>query len=321
MILFKYVVPASIIIVILCLSLIFTACGSSVEKNLNNEAMETIILTDNVETDNVIKVNVNEPGIRISPTLYGAFFEDINSAADGGIYAELIKNRSFEFASNLDGWSTVKKGKGEGNVTVERTSPLNKNNLHYVRIKVEQPGEGVGVANTGYGGIAVIKGEKYNFSIYARSITNDVNKLYITIEDSNGDIYGEAHIDGISKEWKNFNAVISVNETNERARLVITSREKGTVDIDMVSLFPQNTWKNRENGLRYDLSKLINDMRPAFLRFPGGCLVEGNSMANAYRWKNTIGDISVRPTTYNLWGYYIPLMVWVFMNSFSFVRI
>jgi alpha-L-arabinofuranosidase len=302
--LFKYVVPASIIIVILCLSLIFTACGSSVEKDLNNEAMETIILTDNVETDNVIKVNVNEPGIRISPTLYGAFFEDINSAADGGIYAELIKNRSFEFASNLDGWSTVKKGKGEGNVTVERTSSLNENNLHYVRIKVEQPGEGVGVANTGYGGIAVIKGKKYNFSIYARSITNDINKLYITIEDSNGNIYGEAHIDGISKEWKNFNAVILVNETNERARLVITSREKGAVDIDMVSLFPQNTWKNRENGLRYDLSKLINDMRPAFLRFPGGCFVEGNSMANAYRWKNTIGDISVRPTTYNLWGYY-----------------
>lgn len=298
----KYGVQSAIMI--LCLSLMLVACSYSHKEYVNEEVIDTITLTDNVDTDNVIKINVREPGIEISPTLYGVFFEDINSAADGGIYAELIRNRSFEFPSNLDGWTIVKKGKGEGSLTVETASPLNENNLHYVRINVEQPGEGVGIANLGYGGMAVTESQKYDFTIYARSTTNDIDKLYITIEDGNGKVYGEAQISGIDYEWKKFNAVITVNETNQRARLVITSRQKGTVDIDMVSLFSRDTWKNRKNGLRYDLAELINDIKPAFLRFPGGCFVEGDTIANAYRWKNTIGDISMRPTTYNLWGYY-----------------
>jgi len=296
-----------------------SSCGKAKEaKNelidltkIDLENAEVINLSEmfnfpgNQEPENKIVIDVSKQEHKISPMLFGVFFEDINSAADGGLYAELIKNRSFEFKNSLDAWVQVKKGNGAGSIKAEKTSPLNENNATYLQITVEEAGDGYGAANLGYGGIALQEGATYDFSIYARSVTEDIKELDIVLEDSSGgEVYGKGTIKGIGKEWKKFTCSIVAEKTVARARLAIISRNAGTVDIDMVSLFPRNTWKNRKNGMRYDLANLIASLKPSFLRFPGGCFVEGNSLENAYRWKDTIGDIAERPTTYNLWGYY-----------------
>lgn len=250
-----------------------------------------------------ITVRSRDPGKQVSPTMFGLFFEDINFGADGGLYAERIQNRSFEHDDALFSWSGINRG-GEGELSVQTEAPLNENNTHFLRLTVRKPGNGFGVTNAGFDGIPVQAGERLRFSIYARSGQNI--PLVIRLEDSCGRPFGESRIDGLGESWQKFSTTIRSAHDEARARLVIIATEPGQVDLDMVSLFPEKTWKNRENGLRDDLAKLLAEIRPGFLRFPGGCIVEGKDLANAYRWKETVGDVAGRRQNWNRWMTALP---------------
>jgi len=252
-----------------------------------------------------IEIDADQPLYEVNPTLFGLFYEDINYAGDGGLYGELVQNRSFEFSNSLSSWTTEALGGASAQVTSASTSPLNENNYKYARIQITNPGTGAGISNFGYTGIAVEANESYDFSFYAR--TNDNMIIPMTVElrsQNNGTVYASAEISGISSEWNKFESKLTSTTTDPQAKLVLLFHEAITVDIDMVSLFPQKTWMNRENGLRYDLAKMLDDMNPKFLRFPGGCIVENGAINNIYRWKNTIGDVAERETQTNFWGYY-----------------
>ncbi len=248
----------------------------------------------------VLTVHADKPGPAISPTMHGIFFEDINYGADGGLYAELVQNRSFEHRENLYAWSKESRS-GEGEMKVESADPLNAANPHYLRLTVKSAGQGFGAANSGFGGIAVAKGDKYLFSVYARCDEAFKGCLLASLEDEKGQSIGQCRVEGLGPRWGKFTGVIQASETTAKARLVLLVTAAGRVDLDMVSLFPEKTWKNRPNGMRADLAKMLADLKPGFMRFPGGCIVEGMDLANMYRWKDTIGDVSQRPQNWNRW--------------------
>lgn len=266
--------------------------------------MSQQLLSNKSDNHDVINIQANKKGIAISPMLYGAFFEDINSGADGGLYPELVQNRSFEFLDGLQGWDISSIGKDDVEYSIEQSSPVSPKNPHYLHLKINKIDKGINITNYGYNGITIKKGESYLLSLYARSSDNSVNSLVISVEDENGKVGAKAEIKRVTNKWNKFSLQVKCPQTISDGKLLIKVLQKGNVDVDMVSLYPQKTWKNRPNGLRYDLAKLIADLKPAFLRFPGGCIVEGRTMATSYRWKNTIGDVSERPTIENLWGYY-----------------
>jgi alpha-N-arabinofuranosidase len=261
-----------------------------------------------------INLDMEADAIKISPMLYGLFFEDINFAGDGGIYGELIKNRSFEYFDinglvdkRLMGWETYGS---DVEIGVQNEKPLNQNNLNYLKIDIKKSGIKAGIKNLGFNdiGFAVKENEKYDFSIYARS--SNIHKLTGCIQNpTTGEVYGQVSIDIAGDEWKKYEAVISSNATYANANFVLFIEEAGSVDVDMISLFPQKTFNNRKNGLRADLVQILKDLKPAFVRFPGGCIVEGRSFENMYRWKETIGDVAERKINWNRWqlpGYQLP---------------
>ena len=252
----------------------------------------------------VITVDAAHPGAAISLQMFGIFFEDINFAADGGLYPELVKNRSFEFDEALTGWheTMVVNANGiagpKGELDIRTQDPLNATNPHYLRARVYEPG--YRFYNTGYRGMGVKEGAEYRFSAYVRSA--GVKAIRATITDANGKEIGSGKLEGFDGTWKHYEAVIRANATEPHARLNIYVDEKGSVDLDMVSLFPVDTWAHRPNGLRKDLVQLLYDMHPGFIRFPGGCIVEGRQLLTRYRWKTTVGDIAERKTIINRWN-------------------
>lgn len=246
-----------------------------------------------------LTIDVNQAGAKVSPTMHGIFFEDINYGADGGLYAELLQNRSFEHAENLYAWSPVNRG-GDGTLTIEGDRPLNAKNTHFARLQIKQAGQGFGLANTGWDAISVKAGETYLFSVYARG-ANYAGGLRAILEDENGAMLGEVRATKITNQWFRYEGTFTAKATTSKARLLVLADGAGTVDLDMVSLFPQNTFKNRRNGMRADLAQKLADMKPGFMRFPGGCIVEGKVLSNAYRWKDTIGDVATRPQNWNRW--------------------
>ena len=286
-------------------------------------------------SDATITIAADKPGIKISPTLYGIFFEEINRAGDGGIYAEMIQNRSFEDHSTPIAWTLVKGANADAAIALDKTHPLNANNPTCLRLKIKNAGGGrVGVANEGFkgatkrafkkpapgeqderlaifekgakesrSGIAVEKGKQYNFSVYAQGAESFAGPLTIDLEKQDGTVIASQAIKNIGSQWKKFEGSLIANATDSNARFVISATTPGTVFLDMVSLFPKETFKGRPNGMRSDLVQMLVNMHPAFMRFPGGCFVEGNKMSEAYRWKLTIGDIAQRPGQWNLWGY------------------
>ncbi len=263
-----------------------------------------------------ITVRADKPTVEISPMLYGLFFEDINYAADGGIYAEMVQNRSFEYYpvqgwdplrnkfKPLYAWKKVEKGEGACDISVEDKNPLHKNNPHYLKVRVTQAGDGVGVSNAGYDGISIKRGAGYRFSFYARRDADHDEPFHVKLVSEDGVIYGSAVINGISGEWQKYEVMLASNGTDDAARLEVTTGGSGNVYLDMISLFPLRTYKGRENGLRPDLVQALADMKPAFLRFPGGCIVHGHGLDNTYRWKDTVGDVAHRKPNWNLWGYH-----------------
>jgi alpha-L-arabinofuranosidase len=252
-----------------------------------------------------LTVQADKPGPRVSPTLYGVFFEEINLAGDGGLYAELVRNRSFEDSNQPNHWSLLLGGTRKGQIAVDAEHPMSARNPRSLKLTVSDGGDGrVGVVNDGYHGIAVKKDAVYELSLAARAGDGLADSLTVTLE--NGDcrrVYAEAKIEGLTDQWKAFKLALTSSESDPKARLVIAATRPGTVWLDMVSLFPKATWKGRVNGLRPDLAEMLVGLRPAFVRFPGGCWVEGDTLATAMRWKATIGDLSERRTLPNLWQY------------------
>ena len=252
-----------------------------------------------------IAVAVDQPGHAVSPTLWGIFFEDINCSADGGIYAELVRNRSFEDSDKQpEQWSVVSSGPAKVEMAVATEKPVSAKNLHALRVTITAAGPGrAGVANGGFWGMALKKGAGYSLSLYARGGDGFDGPLTATLESNAGAVYAQETIGKLTADWKLYRLSLKAKDTDPKARLVISATQPGMFWLDVVSLFPETTWKNRPNGLRPDLAAMLAGLKPSFNRFPGGCWVEGDTMSLAYRWKQTIGDIAERRTQQNIWNY------------------
>jgi alpha-L-arabinofuranosidase len=244
-------------------------------------------------------VDAKKPGVPVQPDMYGIFFEDINFGADGGLYAELVKNRSFDFTNApLTGWTTY------GLVEVRTDGGPFDRNPHYVRLTNKWDLlTGTGLINEGFRGIGIKKDESYRFSVYARTPDDKPMPIKIELIDSKNNPVGKAEITVADKAWKKYTAVIKAGVTESHAKLNIMTMKEGVVDLEHISLFPSQTWKNRENGLRQDIAQTLADLKPGVLRFPGGCVVEGNNLATRYQWKNSVGQVENRPVNENRWNY------------------
>jgi alpha-L-arabinofuranosidase len=251
-----------------------------------------------------ITVQLDRPGAAIPPNLFGLFFEDINFAADGGLYPERVKNRSFEFPDPLMGWKQTDGKESKGTVYVlDRGSVKDVPNSHYVRIKTEAESKGFGLRNEGFRGIGVKTDGDYLFSLSVRLVSGGPIALRIELQDEAGATIGQTRIEGLTSSWQKRRSTIRASTTSLKAHLNVLVEGRGVVDLDVVSLYPKETWKNRENGLRADLVQLLRDMKPGFLRFPGGCIVEGSILERRYQWKTTIGDVDDRKLIVNRWNY------------------
>ncbi|QEM14169.1 alpha-L-arabinofuranosidase C-terminal domain-containing protein [Mucilaginibacter rubeus] len=239
----------------------------------------------------------------IQPTMYGIFFEDINLAADGGVYAELVKNRSFEFNMPLMGWKEQKKDGGDGRTEVINRAVERPENAHFIKSYITGDAGFYGFSNEGFrGGMGVKEGEEYSFSVIAKQEGDTNVKLNIELHGDNGDIIGKAELTPTDKEWNRYSVKFKSTATTPKAQLYVWMSGKGVIDLDMISLFPEHTWKNRPGGLRADLVQRLADLKPGFLRFPGGCIVEGRELNNRYQWKKTIGPVDKRENIINRWN-------------------
>ena len=248
----------------------------------------------------MMEVNTKKLGAPVQPTMYGLFFEDINYAADGGLYGELVKNRSFEFPDHLMGWEAF------GDFEIKDDGPFERC-PHYLRLRY--PGHNErrsGISNNGFFGIGLHKGEDYRFSVWARA-PKGVAKIIVQFIDratmEENQQFTSDTITIASTEWKQYEQVIKSPRTIAKGQLRIFLRGKNGVDLEHISLFPVNTFKNRKNGMRRDLAQALADEHPGLLRFPGGCIVEGVDLKTRYQWKNTIGPVENRPLNENRWEY------------------
>lgn len=274
-----------------------------------------------------ITVDTTGPTVDMSDDLYGIFYEDINRAADGGLYAELVQNRSFEYSTAdnasytpLTSWEEVERGGATGTIqAVDDDERLNENNRTYLRLDLDQAGSGdgagVGIRNLGYNtGVFVEAGKTYRFSAFVRRTADHDRPLTVRVESADGtQVLGGTTVTAASDEWTKVTGEIAATGASTSGRLVVLADGTGTVRLDMVSLFPTDTYEGRENGLRKDLALLIEEMDPQFVRFPGGCVTNVGTFdpyeapsydrTRTYRWKETIGPLEQRPTNYNFWGY------------------
>lgn len=259
---------------------------------------------DNLHTTITVE---SADGKQISDKLIGIFFEDINYAADGGLYAELIQNRDFEYNmcdlrnSDLTWTSTKSWSTRNAELTIDSLNPIHENNIHYAVLKTSARGA---LVNEGWDGIAVKKDKRYDFSMFARVVNGKGGKTKIRLVSANGELVGEAVVSVSSSSWKKLSAHIKATIDCDVARLEVEPQYEGTYNFDMVSLFPQETFKMRQNGLRADLAQVIADLKPKFIRFPGGCVAHGDGLGNLYRWKNTIGALEERVPNWNIWKYH-----------------
>jgi alpha-L-arabinofuranosidase len=319
--------------------------------------------TANTAQPPVITVDATGPRRAVSPEMYGIFFEEINHAGDGGLYAELILNRDMEastipdgwridgddvfttmnwrtrewFHDDLPGWSFVADGGAQGSMAIDVTNPLNDRNPHSLRLAVTKTGTRCGVANSGYWGINVQAGEWYDATFYARTEGNKGVGLVFSLESADGaKLRARATIPEIGRgefgppqpgatnspvQWRKYTLSLHANASDPKCRLVITPIEPVTMWLDVVSLFPRKTFRDRPNGMRRDVAQMLADMKPGLLRFPGGCIVEGVTLPNRIRWKDSIGDISQRKGDFDLWGYYTTYATaWAFTSISNWRR-
>jgi alpha-L-arabinofuranosidase len=248
-----------------------------------------------------VSVGVDRPGARINPAMWGVFFEDINFGADGGLYAELVKNRGFEFPDPLMGWTRISPSLANGELSVRTDEPFAPGNPHYVRIRSEGTAL-FGLSNEGFRGMGVRQGEAYDFSAEIRGVSG-APKASVRLYGGDGAVLASVDLQNFSGAWSRYTATLHPSDTDPKARLAVLIDGKGVLDLDFVSLFPEHTWRNRPGGLRADMVQALADMHPGFMRFPGGCIVEGSVLARRYQWKNTIGPIEDRKILINRWNY------------------
>ncbi|WP_412467408.1 alpha-L-arabinofuranosidase C-terminal domain-containing protein [Pedobacter sp. KLB.chiD] len=246
----------------------------------------------------------------ISNMLTGVFFEDLNYAADGGLYAELIQNRDFEYHPrdkeyHDHNWNSsyawILKGE-RATMKIDSISPIHPNNAHYAVLDI--PVAGASILNGGFDGIALKKGKTYDFSLSAKLLNVKKMNLEVRLVDDKQAILAQSSVNVTSSSWKTTALSLVPAADATHAKLEIVMANPGRIAIDMVSLFPKNTFKGRKNGLRADLAQTIGDIHPRFVRFPGGCLAHGDGIANIYKWKNSIGPLAARKPDRNLWGYH-----------------
>lgn len=278
-----------------------------------------------------ITVHLDQPAKPISPDLFGIFFEDLNHSAEGGLYAELVRNRSFDFSTvensqwnALTGWELIQRNGGRASVNIDAAEPIHPSNPTYAVLEVGDASGDVGLSNGGFDGIAVKQGETYDVALFARQLYHErrwggrpttnpaimqpqegkAGPLIARLETKEGEVIAQVSLALPPDRWTRLTATLTAQRTVADARLVLLMTERGGLAIDMVSLFPTKTFKDRANGLRADLAQAIADLKPKFVRFPGGCLVHGNGLGNAYNWKDTIGPIETRKGQPNLWRYH-----------------
>ncbi len=256
----------------------------------------------------VLTIQADKPVADIQPTMWGIFFEDINLGADGGIYAELIKNRSFEFSKPLMGWKVEQNPFKEGAVTVLNRQEKSIANPRFARITISNATKGnLSLTNEGFRGMGISNGLRYDFSFMYRQQNAGIT-LHGELINGKGETIGSvvANPAVTGNDWKKFSASFNAIQTEPKAQFRIWFEGSGVIDLDMLSLFPANTWKGRPGGMRADMVQLLADMKPGFIRFPGGCIVEGMDLKNRYQWKNTIGPVEERQLIMNRWNVEFP---------------
>jgi len=255
--------------------------------------------------NNVITVNTKNLSGKISPTMWGVFFEDINMGADGGIYAELVKNRSFEFFRPLMGWTVNGTKVKEGDMLILHRSPSHTANPRFLRTTVSNAAQGdAGLLNEGFRGMGIKQGLRYDFSVLYRQQQPGV-RLHIQLLNGSGQVIGDTLLTPSQQDtiWHKQSVSFHASATESKATLQLWLEGSGTIDLDMISLFPEDTWKRRPGGMRADMIQLLADMKPGFIRFPGGCIVEGFDLSQRYQWKRTIGPVEERQLIINRWNF------------------
>src|ERR1700690_1958578 len=245
-----------------------------------------------------ITVDTDKPGHPVSPLLWGIFFEDINLSADGGIYPELVRNRSFEDAARPEYWRLLNVTNGNSGMAIDSSAPLNPVNRRSLRVNVDGT---FTLENEGYWGMNIIQGDSYALKLAARAADGFGSPITVRLVSATGSELAKGEISGFDGHWRYFSLDLVALESDPRAKLRISASGKGTLCLDMVSLMPTKTWKG--HGLRVDLAEALDALHPSFMRFPGGNWVEGDDQAHMYRWKSTIGDLAVRTPLWNTWGY------------------
>ena len=273
-------------------------------KHLLTSFLIVSCFVSNAQNKTVLSIQTDKPIADIQPTMWGIFFEDINMGADGGIYAELVKNRSFEFIKPLMGWKLDQQPFKEGAITVLAKQGVNLPNPRFLQIKLNNATKGnLSITNEGFRGMGIKNGLAYDFSLQYRQPKTGV-KLHIELINAAKEIIGSTILipTETGAEWHKQAIRFNATATALKAQLRIWFEGSGTIDLDMISLFPTDTWKNRPGGMRADMIQLLADMKPGFIRFPGGCIVEGFDLANRYQWKKTIGPIEERELKINRWN-------------------
>ena len=250
-------------------------------------------------------VKANQPTATVEPTMWGVFFEDINLGADGGIYAELVKNRSFEFFKPLMGWTIQRKNFVEGDLLVLNRKEDNSANPRFLRVTARNAVKGdLSLINEGFRGMGVKKDLRYDFSVMYRQQRPGV-KLHVALIKEDGKSIGDTVLipEATDTLWHKQMVSFHAKDTAMKAKMNLWFEGDGVIDLDMISLFPTDTWKNRPGGMRADMIQLLADMKPGFIRFPGGCIVEGYDLSQRYQWKKTIGPIEQRQLLINRWNF------------------
>ncbi|HEX7652434.1 MAG TPA: alpha-L-arabinofuranosidase, partial [Verrucomicrobiae bacterium] len=248
-----------------------------------------------------ITIQAGQTGGTLNPRMWGIFFEDINFGADGGLYAEMVKNRGFEFPEAMMGWSKLSPSKARGSLAIRTEHPFNAKNPHYLHLESEGK-DLFGVANEGFRGMGVKQGEAYNFTMQVRAVAG-TPKIRVELYSHDGALLDTVRLEHFSNNWQHVTAVLHPHDTDAKAKLYLLVDGKGAVDVDFVSLFPENTWKHRPGGLRADMVQALADLHPGFMRFPGGCIVEGSELNKRYQWKKTLGPVAERELLINRWNY------------------
>lgn len=275
----------------------------------NQRASEDLFRFAGIDTVEMTLTLRPEEKKRISDRFIGIFFEDINYAADGGLYSELIQNRDFEYnpadRGNDQNWHALRywslSDSTGSTATINTTSPIHANNAHYVTLESRNGRQSL--VNRGFDGVPVEKGYIYNVSLWLK--TASATPVKVALLDEAGKEIGSTKLSGNHPgEWTQLNGSIKANATTHKGRLAVTPLKGGTHDLDMISLMPANTFNGRQNGLRQDLAQALADLKPRFVRFPGGCVAHGDGVDNIYDWKGSIGRLEERRGMRNLWGYH-----------------